>query len=611
MRFIIIDPTRPRGLKKLFPLLIVALTITAGVQSSAQTVPTPQQKVEKTVSSLCNRANGLETIRQQVATSKLLTDVSQQISVMLRAADLFWVWDQSTARSIFRQALEIAKEDYQKGSERQGTSSTSRSAVTDLRYKVIAAIAKRDFSWSRKISDELLKEQESRSADGSTNNSEQSLMTAERLLGVALSILPSDQTGAIGFATASLRYPATSYLPIFLYRLYGFDKSAADQFYRRALAVYDESPMNQFLFLSSYAFGNDREAGEMTNWTVYMVPVTFKPNPNLQKLFVMTLLRRARLMGQNPSGAASGTRFSDTEQMWLALTRLQAQIDQSVPEFSEEAETIRGALFGTNSEAGQRRLTNVTTSEPQKSFVENIAHAERLPDPARREQQLALLILRSKDEPLQEVLDAVARLEDPDLRDNLFSWIYFERAQRMVNEDWRQAQTFADKVRELDLRAYLFSKIAEQSTKHTKIDADGRLLLDSLLTAATKAPDTEAKARALLGIAYLYSQIDANRSIAVLSDAVKCINKIESPDFFDDYIERKIKGKTFTSYAILQTPGFNPQNSFHEIAKVDFDGAFVLAASLNQKYLRSVITLVLAEQCLQTAEPVQNKRSPP
>jgi hypothetical protein len=144
----------------------------------------------------------------------------------------------------------------------------------------------------------------------------------------------------------------------------------------------------------------------------------------------------------------------------------------------------------------------------------------------------------------------------------------------MINEDWRQAQTLADKVRELDLRAYLFSKIAEQSIKHTKLDADGRIFLESVMTAAAKAPDTEVKARALLGIAYLYSQIDANRSIAVLSDAVKCINKIDSPDFSDEYIERKIKGKTFTSYAILHTPGFNPQNSFREIAKVDFDGAF-------------------------------------
>jgi hypothetical protein len=251
----------------------------------------------------------------------------------------------------------------------------------------------------------------------------------------------------------------------------------------------------------------------------------------------------------------------------------------------------------------------VTTSQPQKSFAENVEQAERLPDPARREQQLALLILRSKDEPLQQVLDAVGRIEDSDLRENLLSWVYFERAQRMVTEDWRQAQTFADKVRELDLRAYLFSIIAEQSTRHTKIDADGRILLESVLTTAAKAPDTQVKARTLLGIAYLYSQIDANRSIAVLGDAVKSINKIESPDFSDDYIERKIKGKTFTSYAILHTPGFNPQHSFREIAKIDFDGAFILAMSLNQKYLRSMMTLVLAEQCLQTVAPVQNKRS--
>lgn len=585
------------------------LILTASLQTAAQTVPINQQKDDQnTGSSQCSRASGLETLRQQVAASKLIDDTSQRISVMLRASDLIWVWDADASRSTFKDALDIANGDYQEKSERSRQSPTSASSVVDMRYKVIAAIAKRDLDWARKLSDQILKEQEDRAANEATNHSEQNAATAEKLLSVAFSLLPSDEARAIVFATTSLRYPATTYLPVFLYKLSEVDKPAADQLYQRALSAYGGAPMNQFLFLSSYPFGNNREAGEMPNWTVYMVPSNFTASPNLQRLFLTTLIRRAQLMNENPSETDSGARFSDSDQAWLALTRLKPQIDQFMPDLSAEAEGIRGALFTIHNQTEQQRLTNATTSPPKRSFAETVEQAERLANPARREQQLALAILHTKEEPLEQVVEAAAKIDDSDLRDNLLSWVYFERSQQAVSQDLGLAQKLAEKVRELDLRAYLFSKIAEAAMKQTKLDNKARELLEAVLDAAAKAPDTEVKARTLLGVAYLYSKIDANRSIAVLGDAVKCINRIESPDFSSDYLERKVKGQAFTSYAILHTPGFNPENSFREIGKIDFDGARTLAASFANKYLRSMITLVLAEQCLQSVDQFQKQK---
>lgn len=581
------------------------LILTASLQTAAQTVPINQQDAQNTGPSQCSRANGLEMIRQQVAASKLIDDTSQRITVMLRAADVIWVWDAETARTTFKDAFDIASDDYQEKSKQQRQSSSS---IVDMRYKVIAAISKRDLDWGRKLSDQLLKEQEDRAANEATNNSEQNAATAERLLSVAFSLLPSDEVRAIVFATTSLRYPATSYLPAFLYKLSEVDKPAADQLYQRALSAYGGSPMNQFLFLSSYPFGNDREAGEMPNWTVYMVPSNFRATPNLQRLFLTALIRRAQRIIENPSVTGSGARFSDSDQAWIALTRLKAQIDHSMPDLSAQADEIRGELFAIHNQGEQQRLTNTTTSPPKKSFAETVEQAERLANPARREQQLALAILHTKDEPLQQVLDAAAKIDDTDLRDNLLSWVYFERAQQAVSQDLGQAQKLAEKVRELDLRAYLFSKIAEETIKQTKIDTKARELLEDVLAAAAKAPDTEVKARTLFGVAYLYSKIDPNRSIAILGDAVKCINKIESPDFSSDYIERKVKGQAFTSYAVLRTPGFNPENSFREIGRIDFDGARTLATGFAHKYLRSVLTLVLAEQCLQSVDQLKKPK---
>lgn len=133
---------------------------------------------------------------------------------------------------------------------------------------------------------------------------------------------------------------------------------------------------------------------------------------------------------------------------------------------------------------------------------------------------------------------------------------------------------------------YLYSKIAEELIKQTRGDTEARELLEEVLSAAAKAPDTEVKARALPGVAYLYTKVEANRSIAVLGDAVKCINHIDSPDFSTDYGQRKIEGRAFGSYATLQTPGFNPENGFREVGKIDFEGALNLAANFVDKPLR-------------------------
>ena len=113
------------------------------------------------------------------------------------------------------------------------------------------------------------------------------------------------------------------------------------------------------------------------------------------------------------------------------------------------------------------------------------------------------------------------------------------------------------------------------------------------------------KARALLGIAYLYTRLEMNRSISVLSEAVKSINRIDAPDFSSNDAGRRIEGKYFGSYATMNTPGFNPENGFREIAKYDFDGAFYLAGNLANKPLRALTILTLAELCLQQTQEVK------
>jgi hypothetical protein len=69
-------------------------------------------------------------------------------------------------------------------------------------------------------------------------------------------------------------------------------------------------------------------------------------------------------------------------------------------------------------------------------------------------------------------------------------------------------------------------------------------LLDEVLTAASKAPLTDVRARAQLGVAHLYVEFEGLRSLEVVGDAVKTINQLKDPDLAGTFLTRRIEGKT-------------------------------------------------------------------
>jgi len=101
------------------------------------------------------------------------------------------------------------------------------------------------------------------------------------------------------------------------------------------VVAYAAAPMDQFLYLSSYPFGNSRDAGQMPGYTIYKVPEGFTPNATLQRLFVRNLLVRLPTLTASPPPTDSSNQLSDAEQIWLALNRLERQIQQSSPELHD------------------------------------------------------------------------------------------------------------------------------------------------------------------------------------------------------------------------------------------------------------------------------------
>ena len=564
-----------------------------------------QQRKPETAAapSSCSRNSALEMIRQQVDATKTFDNAVQRITLLIRAADLLWPYQQDKARAAFTEAFELATRNFKEKGDELTRDGSLLIREDDQRYTVITAIAKHDYAWAKKLTERMLKEQQEESEDKPNKDTQDDITTATRLLTMAAYLLSSDEAAALNFARNSLQYPTTFYLSEFLYQLATRDKSAADHFYKEALATYANAPMERLLYLSSYPFGNDREAGEMPGYAIYQVPSGFVPSLNLQRAFVQTILRRAQDFISNPSDLAHGDRLSEPEQVWLALTRLEKQIQQSLPDLTLAIEAARGNLLTQLSEDSQRSVHRMLDDDnpPKRTFDDQVETALKNPNVDRRDQQLTSAIISgSKDETLDHVLSAVDKISDPTIRQPLLNWLYFERSQSAIQDQkLDEARKLAAKVEELDQRAFLYSRIAEESLKQSAEQTQARDVLEEVVDAAGKAPNTPVTARALLGAGYLYTKIDMNRAIAVIAEAVKCINRIEQPDFSRQFVIRRIEGKTFSTYAAFVTPGFTPENAFREIGKVDFDGMLNQASSFSDKSFRATTTLVLADLCLQ------------
>ncbi|HET6974667.1 MAG TPA: hypothetical protein VFH96_11610 [Pyrinomonadaceae bacterium] len=565
----------------------------------------PINAQKKTVSSLCTRDNALDTAKQQILITRTFDNPVHRITVLVRAADLLWPHDQEKSLAAFMEAFDFAVQNFkEKGDQIQRTSSSRFAAVIpvpDQRFVVLSALAKRDPARARKLSEQMLRDDVSE-ADKPATDDQSKRSSAGKLLTMAFSLAASDPPSAVNFARQSFRYPATMQLPIFLYELAKSSPQLADQFYVEALNAYGAAPMDQFLYLSSYPFANKRDAGEMPGYTFYVIPEGFEPNRSLQRQFVRTLL--ARIDGAMETPVQEAQRLSDHAQMWLALNRLEKQVQSNLPEFTDAFAQSKDKLFALLTPNTQRDVNQLITSDntPARSFDEQVEAAQKQTNVGRRDQGLSFAVTgSSKDEPVDKVLSVIDKISEASIRDALLNWFYYFRSQAFIKEkNFSEARKFASKVTELDQRAYLYTRIAEESLKAAEDQTEVREMLNEVASTINKAPKTIVSARALLALAYLYAKVDMNRGVEELGNAVTTINTLESPDFSRQFVMIKIEGKTFGSFASFATPGFNPENAFREMGKLDFDGSLAQATNFSDKSLRALTTLAVIEPCLAT-----------
>jgi hypothetical protein len=594
----------------LFALWILTLASTGLVP--AQTKSSPDAPA-----SSCKRENALEMIGKQIDSAKLIDDSVKRIAVLLRGADLLWPYQTEKARAAFSEAFALALANFtEKGDQPRLDGLAMLVETPDQRYVVIRAIAKHDAAWARKLTEQMLKQEGQETEAQAPTDSGQDTRTAGKLLDLASSLIPSDINSAINFARISLRYPAAPPLLRFIYKFAEVNQSAADQFYQEALAAYRGRTLSEFLYLSPYPFGNNQAAGDMPINAHYSIPHKFTPNSALQRLFIQALLLRGEQAAAGGQGNETGFNgISDTGQIWLALTRLEPQIQQSVPDLTEAVEQSRRNIFALLSQETQASVSSGISSDSsdqesvRMTLEEEVKRAEKEANADRHDQIIVSAVQRaSEKESPENLIKATDQIFDSNIRQQLLDWLYFSLTQSAIKKgQFGEARKFALKVEDLDQRAYLYSEIAKETLSRIETQTQAHEVLDEILATAEKAPNTIVTARTLLTVAYLYAKIDLNRSMAVLGDAIKSINHLESPDFSRQSLTRRIEGKNFARYATFQIPGLTPENAFRELGKVDFDDASYLALNFTDKSLRELTTLSLADTCLQQERPEQKK----
>jgi hypothetical protein len=252
---------------------------------------------------------------------------------------------------------------------------------------------------------------------------------------------------------------------------------------------------------------------------------------------------------------------------------------------------------------------------PDQTFDEQIESAQKLSDIYERDGLIATAVLGSQKESLADVILAIEKVSDGNLRTHLLEWLYFHRAAAAVKDkQFEEAERLTSKVEGLEQRAYLHTEIAKGLLSRSDAQTHGREVLDEAITEARKASVTIFATRTLITASHLYAKIDLSRSISVLADAINYINRLEAPNFNDDQAlektpERKGRGGRYQGEYQFRfyMPGLDPESAFREMAKIDFDTALSQSSTLTDKFQRAMSTLALADVCLPVRQQLKEK----
>jgi hypothetical protein len=389
------------------------------------------------------------------------------------------------------------------------------------------------------------------------------------------------------------------------------DKQAASRLYQQALSVYANAPVNQLLYLSAYPFGINRVVGPEMQSTFFVLPKEFTPDAAAESAFLEVILRRGQETKARPTQPVSGpVAQPEIVQIYLALNSLQASVARDQPAYAGRVMSLVSTLEPLLSAEARHEASNIARWHQDLNLsLETIA--ERIENekvPEKKDRLIARAVLASKStEELERVERLIDKVSESKFRGELLDWLYFKRTQKLVSDGrLDEAAQLIPKVSQVDHRAYLAFLLATESTKKMKDSALVMQVLEDVVKTALKAPNTNEKARTLLGLTSSYAKFDRTRAFEILGEAINVINKIDEPDLTSTAVLRRIGTDRFTIHVAYEMRTSSLDTVFREFAIDDFVKSLWLANQLPDKPLRATGTFAISGRCLEISkEPSQ------
>jgi hypothetical protein len=294
--------------------------------------------------------------------------------------------------------------------------------------------------------------------------------------------------------------------------------------------------------------------------------------------------------------------------MVAALAELEPIIIQQHPAFIQQFSEAKAQATGMLNEQMRQDLDSLEKRNESLGygFERRLKQVEEADAEGKLTDHMIVSLLtwgeKSKtEEQFKQIEPWLAKIQDENGRNETINYFWFLRTQLAVKEKrLDDAERFAKKVPEVEHRAILFFEIAEVQLKNVNDAATVYQTLREVGRLAEQAETSVEKARVLIALASQYSKINPAFAMQELGDAIKLVNRLAGTEVLSTSVHRQIKVKNSSFFSVFSMPGQGLEGTFKEISKNNFELSLSNAKGLEDKYLRTLAILAIAQNCVGT-----------
>ncbi|MET0648052.1 MAG: hypothetical protein ABW208_15660 [Pyrinomonadaceae bacterium] len=574
------------------------------------------------------RASAVSLVSTLADEARTFSEPALRARVQARSADALWDSDKEKARQLFRRAWEAAEaadrdtanlSDAEQRRRAIAQGAAGARGLLNMRREVIVLASRRE----RELGEEFLakldesRKEESGATPTPVQTNEQRINPDNppgpmmQRLNLAQQLLEDgDAERAMQFADSAL-YPVNTFGMHFLNTLHKKNREAADQRYaalvtRAAGDPYSDA--NTVSLLSSYVFTpllyvTVRPDGQ-SHTRQYGPSTPFDDlDPRLREAFIATA---SQILLRPMPPVEEDRTSSGRAGAYVVATRMLSLFDRYAPDHAA-ALRARQALLAQDTPERTRRPDNelltrgVVPEDPSRDRVQGeLDRLEGAKSTGERDSVYFGAAMAAFDSDPARARELANKIEDPDTRKQLFSFIAFRLVQEAVrgkkpDEALRHARsdelTSTQRVWGLTEAARLLAR--EQPGRAAEA-------LDEAATEARRIADgTPERVRALLAVATQLAALDRPRAWETMHEVVKAANALRDFTGEDGNITVRVEFKG--GGAMTQNnnvASFDLTNVFAALAREDFDRAAALARTLKAEGPRAVATLAIARSVL-------------